>query len=128
MAQLDSASDSDSEGRRFESFRVGQKQKSTLAVLFVFAYHKVRPFAVYKIKRFSQVQNQTYLKYAAFFKRYIRQSKTSYSPYFIFNLFFLASFSFKVKINASMTGYAFVPPAESLKADKTSQPFSLLYK
>ena len=33
VAQLDSASDSDSEGRRFESYRVGQ---STFAVLFYF--------------------------------------------------------------------------------------------
>ncbi len=45
MAQLDSASDSDSEGRRFESFRVGQKRKHSLRVFFVFAYHKVQPCA-----------------------------------------------------------------------------------
>ena len=33
VAQLDSASDSDSEGRRFESCRVGQKKKGTSCVL-----------------------------------------------------------------------------------------------
>ena len=36
MAQLDSASDSDSEGRRFESYRVGQKiDKSKLVDFFI---------------------------------------------------------------------------------------------
>ena len=44
MAQLDSASDSDSEGRRFESFRVGQKfDKFRLVEFFIqvagLAYH-----------------------------------------------------------------------------------------
>ena len=34
VAQLDSASDSDSEGRRFESFRVGQKEKSRKRLSF----------------------------------------------------------------------------------------------
>ena len=36
MAQLDSASDSDSEGRRFESFRVGQKSTSFDRSLSIF--------------------------------------------------------------------------------------------
>ena len=35
VAQLDSASDSDSEGRRFESFRVGQKESRVSGFLFV---------------------------------------------------------------------------------------------
>ena len=39
VAQLDSASDSDSEGRRFESFRVGQ-QKSHLVWLFCWSITK----------------------------------------------------------------------------------------
>ena len=36
MAQLDSASDSDSEGRRFESYRVGQKSTSFDRSLSIF--------------------------------------------------------------------------------------------
>ena len=35
VAQLDSASDSDSEGRRFKSFRVGQNKKHPVRVLFI---------------------------------------------------------------------------------------------
>ena len=38
MAQLDSASDSDSEGQRFESVRVGQNQQGWLATPVDFAY------------------------------------------------------------------------------------------
>ena len=34
VAQLDSASDSDSEGQRFESARVGQKNNEAIASLF----------------------------------------------------------------------------------------------
>ena len=34
VAQLDSASDSDSEGRRFESYRVGQKIKAPLRCFY----------------------------------------------------------------------------------------------
>ena len=40
VAQLDSASDSDSAGRRFESFRVGQPKKHPLRVLFWLAIWK----------------------------------------------------------------------------------------
>ena len=36
VAQLDSASDSDSEGRRFESFRVGQKREPPQGVVLFF--------------------------------------------------------------------------------------------
>ena len=36
VAQLDSASDSDSEGRRFESYRVGQNKTDSLRVGFCF--------------------------------------------------------------------------------------------
>ena len=38
VAQLDSASDSDSEGRRFESFRVGQRKKPRRSGLFLLVY------------------------------------------------------------------------------------------
>ena len=38
VAQLDSASDSDSEGQRFESARVGQNKRHRIAVPFVLAY------------------------------------------------------------------------------------------
>ena len=55
MAQLDSASDSDSEGRRFESCRVGQKdtrkrsvQNSVACVFFYAKQEKIADFmAVY---------------------------------------------------------------------------------
>ena len=36
VAQLDSASDSDSEGRRFKSYRVGQKRRTSFAEPFFF--------------------------------------------------------------------------------------------
>ena len=43
VAQLDSASDSDSEGRRFESFRVGQEKDPTFVGSFSCLCERVRP-------------------------------------------------------------------------------------
>ena len=60
VAQLDSASDSDSEGRRFESFRVGQKRtKQTLRSFFIqaagLAYHHRTKCGAYHQRRFAAV-------------------------------------------------------------------------
>ena len=44
VAQLDSARDSDSRGRRFESYRVGQNKKPAPRVsVFVLVYHRGQP-------------------------------------------------------------------------------------
>ena len=45
VAQLDSASDSDSEGRRFESCRVGQKTVPALVAGTVFLIYRSEPVA-----------------------------------------------------------------------------------
>ena len=42
LAQLDRVPDSDSDGRRFESCRVGHKQKQSRKGLFLFAVRQVR--------------------------------------------------------------------------------------
>ncbi len=49
VAQLDSASDSDSEGRRFESFRVGQEEKSHPADGWLFSV-KFVPYGTSEIR------------------------------------------------------------------------------
>ena len=53
VAQLDSASDSDSEGRRFESFRVGQKFDKFRLVEFFYPSRRLGISLTHEVRRIS---------------------------------------------------------------------------